>query len=291
MQETEDPPVRLVRAPNPSPMTERGTNTWILGRGEVAVIDPGPALPGHLDAILAALAPGERVTHVLVTHPHLDHSPLARDLAQRTGARVHGFGTATEGRSAVMERLAASGAAGGGEGLDHAFAPDRRLADGDAIEVGSLQVEAIHTPGHLGAHLAFSCGEVLFSGDHVMGWASTMISPPDGDLGAFMASCRRLQPLGHRVYFPGHGDPVTDPQARLDWLIGHRLTREAQILESLATGPATVAALTARIYRDTPPALHGAASRNVLAHLIDLTERDQVQADPELSGTAVFALR
>jgi len=291
MAQEVEPGIRLVRAPNPSPMTERGTNTWLLGTGEVAVIDPGPAIPAHLEAILAALAPGERVSHILVTHPHLDHSPLARPLSEATGAPVFGFGGPTEGRSPVMEQLAAQGAAGGGEGLDHGFVPDVRLGDGAVVETGGWRIEAIHTPGHLGAHLAFAAGEVLFSGDHVMGWASTMISPPDGDLGAFLASCRRLQGLGHRTYFPGHGDPVDAPEARLAWLIAHRLEREDQVLEELARGSATVPALTARIYRDTDPRLHPAAARNVLAHLIDLTARELVDATPELSLEAVFSVR
>jgi len=286
-----EPGVRRVLAPNPSPMTEAGTNTYILGEGEVAVIDPGPAIPAHLAAILAALEPGERVSHILVTHAHLDHSPLARALARATGAPVLGFGGPTEGRSPEMEALAASHDVGGGEGLDHDFRPDARLGEGDAVEGVGWRIGVLHTPGHLASHLSFQWEGALFSGDHVMGWASTMVSPPDGDLGAFMASCRRLQGAGHRVYYPGHGAPVAEPEARLAWLIAHRLEREAAILDWLGKGPASVPDLTARIYHDVDPRLHGAAARNVLAHLLDLHARGLVETPERPSMTVAFSLR
>lgn len=271
-----EPGLRRVVAPNPSPMTERGTNSYILGEGAVAVIDPGPDLPAHFEALTAALAPGEAVSHILVTHSHLDHSPLARRLSAATGAPVLAFGTHLDGRSEAMARLAAAGTVGGGEGIDAAFAPDIRLADGDRVTGTTWEVEALHTPGHIANHLCFAWGGALFTGDHVMGWRSSLVSPPDGDLTAFMTSCRRLQGRRDRVYYPGHGAPISTPADRLAWLIDHRLAREAQILDALRQGPADAATLARQIYVDTPALLLAAATRNVLAHLVDLTERGLV---------------
>ncbi|MCB2137247.1 MAG: MBL fold metallo-hydrolase, partial [Rhodobacteraceae bacterium] len=185
------PGLRRVLAPNPSPMTFRGTNTYILGEDAVAVIDPGPESEAHLAALLAAIGDAGRISHILVTHAHLDHSPLARRLARLSGAPVLAFGAAEDGRSARMAALAASGHAGGGEGVDTAFRPDCRLSDGDRIEGAGWVLEAIHTPGHFAGHLSFLWGDRVFSGDHVMGWASSLVSPPDGDMGAYMRSLDR----------------------------------------------------------------------------------------------------
>ncbi len=283
------PGLRRVLAPNPSPMTHWGTNTYILGEGRVAVIDPGPAEDAHLDAILAALAPGETVSHILVTHSHVDHSPLARPLAEATGAPVLAFGDSAAGRSAVMRKLARAGMAGGGEGVDRGFAPDETLADGAQVTGAGWQITALWTPGHMGNHMCFAWEDAVFSGDHVMGWASTMVSPPDGDLGAFMASTRRLAGLGAAVFYPAHGAPIEAPHERANWLIDHRLGREAEILRALENRPADVAALTRAIYTELPDALLGAAARNVFAHLVDLHERGRVQARPALGPEAVFA--
>ena len=283
--------LRLVRAPNPSPMTHTGTNTWLVGDGEVAVIDPGPEDDTHLDAILAALGPGERVGHILVTHAHRDHSPLARRLAARTGAPVCAAGDMAGRRRPVMARLAEAGRVEGGEGVDAGFAPDIVLEEGDIVSGPGWRLTVLATPGHTADHLAFAWGDALFSGDHVMGWASSLVSPPDGDLAAFMASCRRLAATPPRVCYPGHGDPVTDPAGRLDWLIAHREAREAQILAALAAGPGrTPRALAEATYTETPPALLPAATRNVLAHLIALWEAGRVTAEPTLASDARFAL-
>ena len=282
------PDLRRILAPNPSPMTFRGTNTYLLGRRELAVIDPGPAIPAHLEAILAALAPGQSVSHIIVTHSHLDHSPLARPLAARTGAPVLAFGGPTAGRSAVMERLARSGLAGGGEGIDTGFAPDVTLAHGARIAGDGWELEVIHTPGHLGNHIALAWEGQCFTADHVMGWASSLVSPPDGDLTDFMASCRALRARAWERFHPGHGAPVEDPAARLDWLIRHREAREAAILERLGDGPATARELAARIYTDVAPALLPAAERNVLAHLVDLTGRGRVAPEGPLAAGARF---
>lgn len=283
--------IRRVLAPNPSPMTGAGTNTWIVGRGEVAVIDPGPDLDAHLAAILAALGPGERVAQVVVTHAHLDHSALAPRLARATGAPVAGFGPPDAGRSAVMLRLAAAGLTGGGEGVDAGFSPDIRLGDGSTLDGLGWRLGVLHTPGHFAGHLSLALEDVLFSGDHVMGWAPSLISPPDGDMGAYMASLAALAARPWRRFLPGHGDTVDDPAARLAALAAHRRGREAAILQALAGPALALTDIVAQVYADTPPALHAAAARNALAHLIDLSERGLVAASPHLSATASFRRR
>lgn len=285
---TLDPGLRRILAPNPSPMTYRGTNTYLLGERGLAVIDPGPRDPAHLEAILAALRPGQTITHIVVTHTHVDHSPLAAILGERTGAPVLAFGPSGAGRSAVMAELARGGLAGGGEGIDTGFAPDRTVSDGEMIQGDGWALEVIHTPGHLGNHIALGWNDTCFTADHVMGWASSLVSPPDGDLTDFMDSCRRLRARQWRVFHPGHGAPVTDPNARLDWLIDHRLGREAAIVKALQSGPATARELAERIYIDTPAALLPAAERNVFAHLVDLLGKSKVSPIGTLSATVQF---
>lgn len=285
------PGLRRILAPNPSPMTFRGTNTYLLGTRDIAVIDPGPMEPAHLEAILAALGPGQRITHVLVSHAHIDHSPLARPLASRSGAPVLAFGRAEDGRSPLMQQLADQGLMGGGEGVDSAFEPDHRLADGDVIQGSDWQLTALHTPGHMANHLGFAWGDVLFSADLVMGWATSLVSPPDGDLGAFMASLRRLAAQDWRVFHPGHGAPVQDPAARLAELLAHRSSRATAIAAELADGPATAAMLAQRIYTETPAALMPAAERNVLAHLIEMVEQKTARPQGALAATAMFEAR
>jgi glyoxylase-like metal-dependent hydrolase (beta-lactamase superfamily II) len=271
-------------------MTYRGTNTYILGETGLAVIDPGPENTAHLAAILAAVGPGQHISHIIVTHTHLDHSPLARALSGACGAPVLAFGRAKAGRSAIMQELAATGEIGGGEGIDADFAPDKALQDGEVIAGDGWTLEAIHTPGHIGNHLCLGWKDACFSADHVMGWASSLVSPPDGDLTDFMASCARLAASEWRVFYPGHGAPVVDPSARLRWLIDHRLGREAEILAALAKGPADAATLAEMIYTETPAALLGAATRNVLAHLVDLTGKSLVSPLGPLAAEARFAL-
>lgn len=282
------PDLRRIVAPNPSPMTYRGTNTYLLGTRGLCVIDPGPASDAHLEAILRAVGPEQHVSHILVTHTHLDHSPLAAPLAARTGAPVLAFGTAQAGRSAIMQTLAAGAVVGGGEGVDTEFQPDKTLAHGDTVTGEDWTLRAIHTPGHIGNHLSFAWRDRSFVGDHVMGWASSLVSPPDGDLTDFMASCAALSQDAWRIFYPGHGAPIEDPAARLAWLVAHRQDREAAILDALATGPADAATLARQIYTETPPQLLGAAARNVLAHLVDLTGKSQVAPVGELTADAQF---
>ncbi|MDF3856252.1 MBL fold metallo-hydrolase [Paracoccus sp. P2] len=279
--------LRIITADNPSPFTGPGTNTFLLGRERIAVIDPGPDLAAHRLAILAAAGSG-RISHIFVTHAHLDHSGGAHALAQATGAPVLGFGPAEAGRSAVMARLAREGAIDGGEGLDRGFVPDIALADGAVVETEEWRLTALHTPGHFAGHLAFRQDETIFCGDVVMGWSSTIISPPDGDLADYFRSLARLDSAGARLLLPAHGDAVRDPAARLAELAAHRRERTMQILAALRDGPATAEALARRIYR-IPPAMIPAATRNVLAHLIALSELGAVSTPGPIGSDSVFA--
>lgn len=275
-------------APNPSVMCAEGTNSYILGQGAVVVIDPGPHIPLHVDALMAALDVGERIVAICITHSHLDHSGAAPLLAQRSDAPVFAFGGPGAGRSALMTDLAQRGLTHGGEGVDADFKPDRILPDGSAVAFGEHRLTAVWTPGHCSNHLCFMWGDICFSGDHVMGWASTLISPPDGDLTAYMDSLLRLERAAPRLLLPGHGAPVTDPAARIVALRAHRLTREAAILEAVRAGVRTVADLTRQVYTDTPSALIPAAQRNVFAQLIDLVSKGLVQSVGELAFHAEF---
>lgn len=290
------PGIRRILCNNPSPFTFRGTNTYLVGQGSgIAVIDPGPLDQTHMAAILAALGPGQHVSHILTTHAHGDHTPLARPLAEATGAPVLAYGPATRGQSEVMRRLAEQGGLGGGEGMDVDFVPDHALEDGEVIEGDGWRLMALWTPGHHCNHLAFDCDLVagfgtVFSGDHVMAWSTSIVSPPDGDLTQFRASCTRLAAVSPARLLPGHGAPVADPRARIRWLLAHRDAREAAILGELRQGPADAATLAARIYTDTPPTLMPAAARNVLAHLVDLLQGGRVRALSALSPGTRFAL-
>jgi glyoxylase-like metal-dependent hydrolase (beta-lactamase superfamily II) len=279
-----EPMLRVLRAPNPSAMTGAGTNSYLVGSGRVAVIDPGPDDPAHLAALLAALAPGETVAQIIVTHAHADHSGLARPLARATGAPVLGFGLAVRAETTGV----ATGLAGG-EGIDRSFVPDRRLADGDVVEGDGWALRAIHTPGHLSDHLCLGWGDLCFTGDHVMGWSTSLVSPPEGDMGDYLKSLARLAREPWRRFLPGHGPGVDDPAGRIAELTAHRRQREAEILTCLRAAPATPTALTALIYATTPASLRAAAERNVLAHLIDLKSRNLVDAAPGPARTAVYS--
>lgn len=285
------PGIVALTAPNPGPMTFTGTRTYLVGAGrDRAVIDPGPDDPRHLDAIAAALPTGARATAILVTHAHVDHSAGARRLAARLDAPILGFGDRPQ--SPTTARLAAAGALGGGEGVDTAFAPDRRLADGESVAGDGWRLEAVHTPGHLGDHLCFAWPEAgaLFSGDTLMGWATTMISPPDGDLAAFLASLDRLAARPEATYHPGHGAPLRDPAGMIAWQRAHRREREAQILAALAAGPAAVAGLVDQVYPGLDPRLRPPAGRSVLAHLIALAEAGRVAATGPVGPAALWSL-
>jgi glyoxylase-like metal-dependent hydrolase (beta-lactamase superfamily II) len=260
------PLIRRVVADNPSRFTFRGTGTYIVGKGRVAVIDPGPMLDSHRDALAAALT-GEEVTHILVTHCHADHSPLAAWLRAHTGARTYAFGPhavpVDPDDDVVTE-----------EAIDTAFSPDVRLRHGEVVEGDGWTFEAVHTPGHTSNHLCYALREerALFSGDHVMGWSTTVIAPPDGDMRAYLASLRLLLGRDDAVYWPTHGGPVTEPQPFVEAYLSHRLEREQQVLECVRQGVGEVPQIVAELYAAVPEELHKAAARSVLAHLVKLRE-------------------
>lgn len=276
---------RCILAPNPSPLTGAGTNTFLIGQDHVAVIDPGPDDPGHLNKIIQA--GNGKISHIFVTHSHRDHSAGVPTLAQMTGAPVLAFGDAFAGRSPVMRRLAESGLVGGGEGLDLDFKPDVILRDGEVMETPDWSLRAIHTPGHCGNHLCFAWDDVMFCGDIILGWSSTLISPPDGDLVDYFRSLETILATKPQRLFPAHGDPIDDPVARIAELAAHRRDRTAQILAALREKLGNAAALASRIY-DIPPLLMPAATRNTLAHLVALASIGAVLCEGEIAADAVF---
>jgi glyoxylase-like metal-dependent hydrolase (beta-lactamase superfamily II) len=271
------PLVRRLIATNASPFTFNGTCTYILGEGAVAVVDPGPGDDNHLAAILAAVE-GERIETILVTHTHRDHSVLAGRLREATGARIVG---------AAPFEPKGDGTEGLDSSHDRAYAPDAVLADGERLAGRGFTIEAVATPGHCSNHLCFALMEekALFSGDHVMGWSTSVVAPPDGSMSAYIASLDKLRARGERIYWPGHGGPVTEPQRYARALAHHRRQREASILASLAEGVSTIPELVARIYVGLDPRLARAAGLSTLAHLEDLTERGHVTSEPEEGGT------
>ena len=267
---TLEPLVRRLLAPNPSPFTYTGTETYIVGRGELAVIDPGPDLPEHVDAILAATA-DERIAAILCTHTHRDHSPASRALQVATGAPIVGCAALTMDDDGPRSDAA----------FDADYRPDRLLADGEIVSGAGWTLEAVATPGHTSNHLCFALREsgALFSGDHIMGWSTTVVSPPDGDMAAYMASLDKLLGRTDRIYYPAHGDPVREPQRFVRAVAAHRRQRERQILDLLEQEAQPIPAMVTAMYRGIDPRLHGAAGRSVLAHLIDLEARDRVWRD------------
>ena len=276
------PRIRRVVAQNPGPFTFTGTGTYIVGRGEVAVIDPGPDLPSHLQALLAAVA-GERVSHVLVTHTHADHSPLARPFANAVGARI---------LAARPPSAHGPAEARVEEDDDQAFHPDSILEGGERLQGPDWTLEAIATPGHASNHMAFALLEenALFSGDHVMGWSTTVVAPPDGDMGAYYESLDAVAARGFATLWPTHGPPVREPAPFLAAYKAHRLARERQILERLAAGDHTIAELVPQIYAEVDQRLWPAASQSVLAHLLHLHRQGVVEAQPEPGPLARFRL-
>lgn len=265
-----EPLVRRVLAGNPGPFTYTGTETYIVGQGEVAIIDPGPDDPAHIAALLEAVA-GEKVIAILCTHTHRDHSPAAPAVKAATGAPIMGCAPL------VLEDLGPRADAS----FDDSYAPDHVMADGEQVRGEGWTLEAVATPGHTSNHLCFALNQTgaLFTGDHVMGWSTTVVSPPDGDMAAYMASLDRLMARSDRVYYPAHGDPVDNPQRFVRGLAGHRKQREGQILRLLREGVGAIPAMVERMYVGLDPRLHGAAGRSVLAHLIDLRGRGVARQD------------
>ena len=280
------PLVRRMVAPNPGPMTFKGTNTYVVGHGDVAVIDPGPALPEHVAALLSELR-GERVATIVVTHTHRDHSPAALLLKQETGAPIVGCAPHRPFRTPHPDEEAGAAAAN-----DLDYAPDRALADGDRIKGDGFTLEAVATPGHTMNHVAFALPQerALFSGDHVMAWSTTVVAPPGGSMAAYMASLERLRGRDDALYWPGHGGPVREPARFVRALQHHRRQRERAIMSRLRAGDTTIEAIVAATYEGLDPRLARAAGVSVLAHLEDLVARGRVVADGGLGRHARFTV-
>lgn len=273
------PLVRRLLARNPSPFTFTGTGTFVVGQpgGTVAVIDPGPAEPAHLRALIDGLV-GETVSHIVITHTHMDHSPAAPALKAATGASI--VGCAPLVLSDDGPRADA--------GFDASYAPDHVMADGESVSGPGWTLTAIHTPGHTSNHLCFALAEekALFTGDHVMGWSTTVVAPPDGDMADYMASLQKLLTRDDAIYHPTHGEPVNDPQRFVKHLLGHRRQRETQVMRAIGEGLVTIPQMVAAMYAMVDKRLHPAAGRSVLAHLIDLERRGKVARTGETWSVA-----
>lgn len=268
------PMITRVLAPNPGPFTFKGTGVYIVGQGrDAAIIDPGPDLPDHVEALKRALD-GRHLTHILITHTHCDHSPAAAPLKAWSGAKTYGFGPHGSGQEDGPKLE---------EGGDRDFVPDVRVTDGDVITGDGFTFDCVYTPGHTSNHMCFALREehALFTGDHVMGWSTTVVVPPDGDMAAYMASLDRLIARDDKILWPTHGGPVRNPKRFLEAYRDHRRDRERQILACIADGLDTIAAMVARIYVDVDKRLHPAAARSVEAHLIQLANAGRVTRDGE----------
>jgi glyoxylase-like metal-dependent hydrolase (beta-lactamase superfamily II) len=277
------PLVRRLIAPNPSPFTSTGTCSYLIGDAEIAVVDPGPLDETHIAALLRA-ADGAKIAHILVTHTHRDHSPAAARLRAAAGAPIVG----------ARPYRSRPGFAGALKGLDSShdliYAPDRVLEDGDIVEGRGYTLEAVATPGHAANHLAFALREenALFSGDHVMAWSTSIVAPPDGSMGDYMASLDKLRARGETIFWPGHGGPVREPQRWMRALAHHRRQREASILTRIEAGDTEVAQIVARVYENLNPKLVGAATLSTLAHLEDLAVRGLIAMEGDLGPAAIF---
>ena len=278
----------VITANNASPMTFTGTRSYILGTDNLIVIDPGPDINQHFDAIMDYIG-NRKVTDIILTHSHVDHSPLSRRLKNETGASIIGFGSADEARTTFMKELSSSLDLGGEEGIDKNLTLDEKVIDKQELVRNDYRIEVVHTPGHLSNHICLAVKEkkALFSGDHVMGWATTLISPPDGDLGSFMRSLEKLSERDELIYYPGHGKPLREPKKMVLAQIAHRRDRETQILSCISKNAKTPSEIVDDVYIDLNPMLKTAAIRNVLAHLIDLYERKKVSVD-KFAITAKF---
>jgi glyoxylase-like metal-dependent hydrolase (beta-lactamase superfamily II) len=264
------PLIARVVANNPGPFTFKGTGVYIVGADDVAVIDPGPLIAEHVAALKRALA-GKRVSHILVTHCHADHSPAAKPLQEWCGAPTYAFGPHGSGRDDNDVKVEAGG--------DMDFTPDIRVKDGEHIIGNGFSFECVHTPGHTSNHMCYALREekALFTGDHIMGWSTTVVTPPDGDMAQYMASVKKLEARDDKILYPTHGAPVADPKPFLAAYLEHRYERERQVLACIAAGLDTIPAMVARMYAAVDKGLHAAAARSVLAHLIKLEGEGRVK--------------
>lgn len=277
------PGIRRVIAENPSPFTLYGTGTYILGRGEVAVIDPGPADGAHITKLLEALE-GETISHILITHTHMDHSPGCRLLQAHTDAKSYAYGP--HGAGKLEQGVPVE------EGGDMEFEPDELLRDGDVLTGGDWSVECVYTPGHTSNHMCYHLREskALFTGDHVMGWSTSIISPPDGDMGAYMASLNRLLERDDAVYWPTHGPCIDDPKPHVQAFIEHRLARERQIISCIEQGVHRIEDMVPMMYTELPEFMYPAAARSVLASMEHLVGNGALKADGGVQLDAAYQL-
>ena len=275
------PGIRRVIANNPSPFTLYGTGTYLVGSGEVAVIDPGPPDEAHIDALLAALG-GERISHILVTHTHMDHSPGCRLLKQATDAKTYAYGPHGAGKLEAGVTVE--------EGGDMEFEPDVRVADGEILAGNGWEMECVYTPGHTSNHMCFQFREqkALFTGDHIMGWSTSVISPPDGDMGEYMASLDKLLVRDDAVYWPTHGPAISDTHAHVRAFVAHRQEREAQILKCIDKDIGLIKEMVPMMYKDTPEFMYPAAARSVLASIDFLVRRGVLTTAGEVNIDAHF---
>jgi len=299
------PLVTRLLANNPGPYTFRGTGVYLVGAGgsvrasegdknkAIAVIDPGPAQPDHLAALKRVIG-ARRVSHILITHTHADHSPAAAELKAWSGAKTYAYGPHFLAPSALRIASAATGNSpagrfAGGEGepveeaIDRDFVPDVLVRDGEVIAGDGFTITGVHTPGHTSNHMCYALAEeaALFCGDHVMGWSTSVVAPPDGDMGEYLASLEKLRRRGETIFYPTHGSPIASPRDWLDQLIAHRRKREAQVVAGIASGAGTVAALVAAIYPGLDAALHAAAASQIAAHLDHLARQGAIARDGE----------
>jgi glyoxylase-like metal-dependent hydrolase (beta-lactamase superfamily II) len=280
------PGVRRVMADNPSPFTFKGTLSYILGRGKVAIVDPGPDDPAHIHALLEAVS-GETVTHIFVTHTHRDHSPATPAIKAATGATVYAEGPHRAARPLhIGEHNPLDASA------DHDFMPDVRLKDGEIVSGEGWTIEAVATPGHTANHMAYAYKEknLLFAGDHVMAWSTTIVAPPDGAMSDYMASLDKLSKRSETLYLPGHGPVIKDAQRFVNYYILHRKAREASILHRLGKGETDIPTIVRAIYIGIDPRLTGAAGLSVLAHLEDLVARGLVETEGQPAIDGVYRL-
>ena len=277
------PGIRRVIAENPSPFTLYGTGTYILGRGEVAVIDPGPADGAHIAKLLEALE-GETISHILITHTHMDHSPGCRLLQAHTDAKSYAYGP--HGAGKLEQGVPVE------EGGDMEFEPDELVGDGDVLTGGDWSVECVYTPGHTSNHMCYQLREwkALFTGDHVMGWSTSIISPPDGDMGAYMASLDRLLERDDAVYWPTHGPCIDDPKPHVRAFVEHRLARERQIIECVQKGVHRIEDMVPMMYTELPEFMYPAAARSVLASMEHLVGNGTLKADGHVHLQAAYQL-
>jgi len=273
------PLIRRITAPNPSLYTYKGTGTYIIGHGDVAVIDPGPNMPTHHDAIITELG-DEKITHILVTHNHKDHSPGARPLAASSGAKIYAFDVGNQLYSPEDAE----------EGLDKDFFPDVILKNGDEIKGNNWTIDVVHTPGHLSNHICFGLQEenALFTGDHVMGWSTTLISPPDGSMQDYYNSLNMMMTRDDKRYYPTHGLPIENPLNFVKNTLKHRLSRDKEIVYALEGQRLSIKDLIGIVYPNLNKNLEDAASRTILAHLIRLVALGEVESDRRPSESSIY---